>query len=113
MQKSKLGLCGPGRHEIPDVSGYIYPAEINPLDIGGLEQTAEAAIDGLEALDLYVTGLSVALVAVINTAYRRGIPLTLWHYDRDSATYYPQAIDMGARCDLAERGKASRACWGL
>jgi hypothetical protein len=93
--RAKLGLCGPGRHEIPEVSGYVFPAEINPLDVQGLEAHAAKELEGITALDLYVTGLSVALVAVINAAIRRGVDLTLWHYDRDSGQYYPQRVEAG------------------
>lgn len=43
-------------------------------------------------LVLYVTGLSVALVAVINACIRVGIGLTLMHYNRDTGNYYPQDV---------------------
>lgn len=43
-------------------------------------------------LVLYVTGLSVALVAVINACMRVGISLTLMHFNRETGDYYPQDV---------------------
>lgn len=88
----KMELCR-GRHEIPEaVDGAIFSQQLNPLDIDGMERTAAAAVAGLDALTLYVTGLSVALVAVINACRAHGVKLTLMHYDRESGSYYPQHV---------------------
>ena len=115
----KLGLCQ-GRHEIPQVTGYIFTNEVNPLDVDGLELSAKktllelfpevkhtfihgtniyitdmADVGYMEVrgcLMLYVTGLTVALVAVINACKELGITLTLMHYDRATEGYYPQDI---------------------
>lgn len=43
-------------------------------------------------LVLYVTGLSVALVSVINVCMRVGISLTLMHFNRATGDYYPQGV---------------------
>lgn len=43
-------------------------------------------------IDLYVTGLTVALIAVVNVCLRERIGLTLWHYDREKDDYFPQPI---------------------
>jgi hypothetical protein len=88
----KMELCR-GRHEIPDaVDGAIFQQQVNPLDVDGMEQAAVEAVTGLDALTLYVTGLSVALVAVINACRAQGVELTLMHYDRESGSYYPQHV---------------------
>lgn len=85
-------LCE-ARHNIPEATeGAIYPNSINPLDVCGLEEYALNKLQGVKALNLYVTGLSVALVAVINVCHREGIMLTLWHYNRDNGEYYPQTV---------------------
>lgn len=42
--------------------------------------------------DLYVTGLTVALVAVLNACHKLGIVVTLYHYDREEGNYYPQQV---------------------
>ena len=88
---TKMGLCR-GRHDIPGVDSYIFPGQVDPLDLTGQAETADAALQGVEALDLYVTGLTVALVTVINHCHQEGICLTLYHFDRDSGSYYPQPV---------------------
>ena len=43
-------------------------------------------------LVLYVTGLSVALVSVINVCLHVGISLTLMHFNQATGDYYPQDV---------------------
>jgi hypothetical protein len=117
MVQKTMVLCA-GRHEMPANDGAIFPGEINPLDVAGLEVQARKRLlemfpewkqgygslpnqicptDILVAvrgeLRLYVTGLSVALVAVINVCRWMGVDLTLLHFDRESGEYYPQMVD--------------------
>ncbi len=87
----KLGLCV-GRHEIAGVNEYIYPNELNPLDLNGMEMRAKEKLAGVKTLKLYVTGLTVALVAVINVCRELNIKLTLMHYNRDNGEYYSQEV---------------------
>lgn len=89
-----MALCK-GRHEIPQAEdGAIFDNTINPLDVEGLQAEAESKLRELDikSLDLYVTGLSVALVAVINSCHKLGIVVTLYHYDREEDNYYPQQV---------------------
>jgi hypothetical protein len=45
-------------------------------------------------LTIYVTGLSVALIAAINAAHFGGIRhITLMHYDRETGDYYSQDVE--------------------
>lgn len=96
-----LGLCR-GRHDIPGVTEYVFDNTVNPLDVQGLQATADKYIAQLIRgkggchINLYVTGLSVALVSVINACNRYSVMLTLWHYDRDSGKYYPQYVSNGS-----------------
>ena len=90
----RMELCS-GRHTIPDaVDGAIFSNCLNPLDVSGMEKEAESVVKTTDALILYVTGLSVALVAVINACRTCGVHLTLMHFDRESGTYYPQEVRM-------------------
>ncbi len=92
MTRKKMSLCE-GRHLIPDaVDGAIYSNTLNPLDLDGLRKTAGEKLEDVQYLDLYVTGLTVALVEVINFCYLHGVNLTLWHFDRESGRYYPQPV---------------------
>jgi len=90
----KIGLCK-SRHEIDGVVEYLFPNSVNPLDLSGLEETAFIAISKMEigkSIDLYVTGLTVALVAALNVCRREGIAVTLYHFNRESGEYYPQIV---------------------
>jgi hypothetical protein len=84
-----------GRHEIPDVSEYIFENALDPADIQGIRSLAEKSLDFLakeDSLTVYVTGLTVALVEVINICHEKGVRLTLMHFDRETSTYFPQEI---------------------
>lgn len=99
-----MGLCE-GRHAIPQVTdGYIFPSEVNPTDIYGLRTKAwdnlytlytnkglDFDID-MPVLHLYVTGLTVALVEVINVCKKLDITLWLHHYNRETNDYYEQYV---------------------
>lgn len=88
--KKVMGLCA-GRHEIP-VREYIFSNELDPLDLMGMEQQAKSKLVGASELTLYVTGLTVALVSVINICKELSIKLTLMHYDKSTGGYYPQEV---------------------
>lgn len=90
--KKIFALCE-GRHEMPaEVTGAIFPHNINPLDVEGLEKTASAKLADCTELTLYVTGLTVALVAAINVCRQNSIKLTLMHFDRATGNYYQQPV---------------------
>ena len=105
MTKSKLtlGLCE-GRHAIPGVSEYIFPNNINPTDLSNMAETCHNKLKECEQLNLYITGLTVALVSVINYCCINHIPLTLYHFDRDTNSYYPQYVKTQVDCDLLIEG---------
>ena len=97
-----IGLCE-GRHNIPEVTdGYIFPSEVNPTDLRQLNNIAvDKLMDLYESkyvgnshfkLNLYVTGLTVALIEVLNVCKMYDIQVTLYHYDRETGTYYPQNV---------------------
>lgn len=110
-----MGLCE-GRHNIVTNDGivvkdFIFENEIDPLNLQGMSVTARLRLE--EAcltrpveyrrdehfvyhfhahLDLYVTGLTVALIEVIEEARMIFDSVSLWHYDRNSDSYYEQII---------------------
>lgn len=85
-------LCE-GRHEIPQaIDGSIFGAEVDPLDLSGMEREAAEQLRGVFTLNLYVTGLTVALVAVLNVCREQNIKVTLYHYNRETGNYYPQEV---------------------
>lgn len=94
VSHASMALCE-GRHSIPQaVDGSIFDTVINPLDVVRLQSEAYNKIKALniKSLDLYVTGLTVALVSVLNACRQLGIVVTLYHYDRESGNYYPQKV---------------------
>jgi len=109
-------LCA-GRHDVPENDGAIFPGELDPLVVTGVEQAAYNRLLDLfpevttrttsllnqadytdipvyyrGKLRLYVTGLSVALVAALNACRALGIDVELLHYDRESGGYYSQEV---------------------
>lgn len=99
--KKVLGLCK-GRHEMP-VSSFIFDGAIeDPTDLKWLAATVSNSLSDTTELDLYVTGLTVALVAVINYCCKYGIELTLYHFDTKSGSYFPQKVETRVDCNLVE-----------
>ena len=85
-----LGLCE-GRHELP-VEGYVFGNIVDPTDLQGMMNTAHEALQNVESLEVYVTGLTVACTTVIRYCINNLIPVKLMHFDRESGSYYPQVI---------------------
>ena len=63
-----------------------YPA------LEGTEEADSLCIPRGLSVDLYVTGLTVALVAVLNVCRQEGVDVTLWHFNRETGEYYPQEV---------------------
>lgn len=93
VDTASMELCK-GRHFTPATDGAIFETEVNPLDTAELEQTAKTRLQSLDIkkLNLYVTGLTVALIAVLNATKELNIKVTLWHFDRESNEYYKQEV---------------------
>lgn len=94
VKVADVALCA-SRHDIPEaVDGAIFDHEVDPTRPLRLEAEARHVIreSGVRFLTVYVTGLSVALVAVINACHALGVGLVLMHYDRETGGYYPQYV---------------------
>lgn len=93
MAKVKVGLCK-GRHEIQEVSVYIFGTIENPMDFKAMQETAMSFLidNNVDELKLYVTGLTPALTSVLHACAYRHVPVTLMHFDRDSGQYMPQVM---------------------
>lgn len=117
-----LGLVN-GRHEIPNVEGYVFNTTIDPKRMQWQEYMDTITFNGIwnicfnhykngEAgylvqnqedgdliriaenvhINLYVTGMTVALIATLNACRSEGISVTLYHYDRETGNYFPQEV---------------------
>lgn len=93
----KLELCK-SRHVIPDIDGAVFQNTLDPTNVGAIRVECEKSLKAkvsdknIEYLVLYVTGLSVALVEVINWCLRHNVRLTLMHYNKDTGEYYHQCL---------------------
>ncbi len=101
LPEISVGLCGPGRHEIPQVEGYIFEGQIdNPLDFATHERVAldflrMAVEKDIQFINLYVTGLTPVLTAFLKVWFENpawGIGLTLYHFNRDTGEYVAQVM---------------------
>lgn len=122
MKEVNVTLCF-GRHEMPEcITHAIFGHDVsdiitNPCRLEGRAIAYLNAIladcdvpcvtiqneDGEDVrtfdcgnvhLTIYVTGLSVALIAAINAAHFGGIRhITLMHYDRETGCYYAQDVE--------------------
>lgn len=92
IMKIKLGLIE-GRHQINDVNDYIFKdAIVDVKDFEFFQEVISEKLEGVSHLDLYVTGLTVVLVEVINFCKNNNIDLCLYHFDRDTGGYFKQPI---------------------
>ena len=83
-------LCA-GRHKTPAKNGAIFENEVkNVKNLDKMYSIIKDKLDGYDEVIVYVTGLTVALVEVINFCQDYNIGLTLMHYDKETNSYYEQ-----------------------
>lgn len=82
-----------GRHAMP-VSEYVFDEIEDMFNFSRLEMVAFSRIvKTSDTLMLYVTGLTVATVAVLNIAKKLGYKdVVLKHYNRDNGLYESQRV---------------------
>ena len=109
----KVGLVK-GRHSLPvEIENYIFDKEIE--DLTALEEIYKVVekklkeIDTKETLEVYVTGLTVALTTVIKYCFNNYINLTLYHFNKESGEYFPQIIFNKGYCSHCKTN--SRQNW--
>ena len=95
MTTFTFGLCA-GRHDSP-VSDFIFADgditfPINPTTLLDTVATKLNFVNFGDKLDVYVTGLTPATVAVIKFCSIKGIKLTLKHFDRDSNSFIDDVV---------------------
>ena len=93
-----------GRHKFEDIEGCIFNKELRDVkNMYYMQMSIKKAVDALMKrhgvreyrdieLDVYVTGLTVALVEVINFCSLYDIKLVLYHYDKYTKNYYTQDV---------------------
>lgn len=95
-------LCE-SRHYMP-VTESIFPHYVDPTDVSGLYAAADEFIpDDCTELTVYVTGLTIAMMAVVEVCVNRGITLTVMHYDRENMIYFPQTVMVFCTCGFCHK----------
>lgn len=91
----KFALCA-NRHQMPEgVTDVIFPEVVPDVtDVYALGKMVDQKLGGQSygVIDLYVTGLTVCLIEVIKWCHDHGVILMLYHYNRDTGTYFPQHV---------------------
>ena len=103
MRKTlNMELCS-GRHPIAQsIDGAIYQETVNNVtQPSKLEEIAEKALKGktsygdlqeISRINLYVTGLTVSLIATLNVCRKADIEIELSHYDKYTMIYFMQEV---------------------
>lgn len=115
MKELNLALCN-GRHKIPQATdGAIFENTITDVtntrkmeliamgriwrEIAGNnwihlvdEYNAEYDADSDVVVNIYVTGLTVALISALNVCKKIGVKVVLWHYNNATGEYYNQEV---------------------
>lgn len=78
------------KHPLVDPLEAIFPTEIDPFDYYAMHKMIDAKLKDAKSLNLYVTGLSPALVAVLNYCTLYSITCVLWHFNKLTGLYVKQ-----------------------
>lgn len=82
-----IGLWNAGhRHYKKGEIGFLSPIEGEAGEDFFLELCPSLHVN------IYVTGLTVSLIAVLNVCRKNGMKVTLYHYDRETGKYFPQEV---------------------
>ena len=74
------------KHFVNGETGYAY----TPMDCEE-EMVPVKMKKGLE-VNIYVTGLTVALIAALNVCKEEGLVAVVWHYNKETGNYFPQKV---------------------
>ena len=97
-KKIRVAVCK-GRHEILQATdGAIFEQTITEMDPFSLLLEAskrlfsDFALHSGDRVDLYVTGLTMATLAIVNACHSADIELVCYHYDRETGKYIQQPM---------------------
>lgn len=90
------------RHAHKDIDSLpaLFSGEVHPTDFVGFDREMSHALDEYwrehkempREINVYVTGLTAAVIAVVNWCLLCELPLTLWHYDWEKDAYVRQPV---------------------
>lgn len=98
MLKISVGTVS-GRHQLP-VQEYVINEEIEDVtDVDSIQKKVDkyfeeniANVDDKVELILYVTGLTLVVLAIVNACKKYGCDLVCMHYDRENNCYIGKKI---------------------
>lgn len=98
MLKISVGTVS-GRHQLP-VQEYVINEEIEDVtDVDSIQKKVNkyfeeniANVNDKVELILYVTGLTLVVLAIVNACKKYGCDLVCMHYDRENDCYIGQKI---------------------
>ena len=71
----------------------IFPTKVECIRADLLEKRADERIpEDCDKLEIFVTGLTIAMLAVVRVCARRGIHLTAYHYEPEYHLYTRQEV---------------------
>ena len=86
-----MGLCQ-DRHRFPVHEG-IFPHHVEVKEATTLERYANERIpEDCDTLEVYVSGLTVAMLAVVKVCAARGIHLVAYHWNERYRLYTKQTV---------------------
>ena len=98
MKTITVVVCN-GGHEIPKApGGAIFEntiTEMNPFSLlleASKRLFSDFALHSGDTVHLYVTGLTMATLAIVNACASTDIELVCYHYDRETGKYIPQPM---------------------
>jgi hypothetical protein len=109
-------LCA-GRHETPATECLFDKIE-DPTDVMSMRcRLAEVIPSDATLLVVYVTGLTVAMLAVVKFCELNGISLIARHYDISTGRFFDQSVLSFKTCPACGRRYPARRqvcpyCWG-
>lgn len=91
--KKKIMCLFEGRHTMPPyVEGAILHNIHDITDLKEMSDQVHESLQDCNELVLFVTGLTPALVSVVNYCTYNHIPLTLMHYNKVDNNYFKQVV---------------------
>jgi hypothetical protein len=107
MEKLTFCLCE-GRHDFPgDPKGIFGKSIENPMDFDALFKKANQSIpEGTTDIQVYATGLTAAMLAVVDVCEQRRINLTVLHYSTTDGTYHEQYVGNFETCPFCKNRKS-------
>ena len=92
-----------GRHNLP-VDKYIFDEVTDIFDFSSMSKQVHDAIKDYSDVQLYVTGLTPALIEVVNYCIIKNVNLTLFHYDMKTDKFVPQIVDTNFWAPMLREG---------